>query len=237
MTRTTAVCIICDREIPLLPLGQSRKICRTGDCKRLYVQLKNREWRAAHPDGVRAQNRRGYVRRVVREGRVITRTPGLRVSITCKACQVVFEVQPSRADRLYCSAACYHKSVPMPTKRATKRAGWRPGVYRDRQCDVCKSTYTPVQSRQRACSPPCSREIAYAANKAWWAEHGAERAKLYRSREWQEIKAQRLASKTKAPSMSHCLWCGDDLDGDPSETYCSDECRWEDAAERQREAS
>lgn len=166
-----------------------------------------------------------------------------RHSKTCVGCGKAFLVTSAGKRLRYCSRACYFDHRPA----CTYAGKYTRPVFDARNCTMCGKAYIPSIAHQRLCGDPCKTINAKQAARAWRALHGKEAQAKYRSPEWragaEERKRQRLARQQAeeavmvADGMQTCLWCGDDFEGLPGDIYCSDECNWDDAAERRREGA
>lgn len=161
---------------------------------------------------------------------------------TCIGCGKAYWVTSAGKDRQYCNRACYFEHRPPPAYAGNYT---RP-VFAPRDCVMCGKSYVPTVGHQKLCGEPCKSRGNKATQAAWWRRNRDARAK-YRSPEWRAEAAQRKQDKLAAQAAAEeaaaradirtCLWCGDDFEGDIDDTYCSDDCQWDDAAEQRKQGA
>jgi hypothetical protein len=186
-------------------------------------------------------------------------------TLVCSECQAEFVVSRTSPRALTCSKECQakrrsrrdraweaeHKEHVRHNARINaarrqadvKPPNWTPPTYTPTACVVCGQVYKPVMWKQRSCSKACGKQAAKQKVASWWQTNRAEANAKYGSAEHLALREQRREERKRLQDgamsgrVGHCMWCGDDAMIAPDDPYCSDECRWEDAAERQRGAS
>jgi predicted nucleic acid-binding Zn ribbon protein len=113
-------------------------------------------------------------------------------------------------------------------------------IHQDPKCAMCGKVFELRAARQKTCSAACGQELKRKTTREWnrsqkpGYRHAKKLGLVIGLRE--EKRLAKLAEEQKAAFNTQCLWCGDDCAAMPDDPYCSDECRWDDAADRQREA-
>lgn len=161
---------------------------------------------------------------------------------TCPTCLKAFAMRTGQGGRpqMYCRRVCAQRAHNV-ARAERKRIG-------QKDCVVCGKTYclTTYSGGQKTCSEACAltrkRQLGRVSNAK------------YRTPEWramvkqrkQEAAADKSPRETSPPKVAlkvvlrpidlhTCVWCGDDFVGSKGDTYCGDDCQWEDAAERSRQ--
>ncbi len=112
-------------------------------------------------------------------------------------------------------------------------------IYQDPKCLICEKIFEIYAPHQKTCGAKCGLELKRKTSREW-----NRKQRVYRRAQKlglvlglrEEKRLAKLAEEQKAAFNTQCLWCGDDCAAMPDDPYCSDECRWDDAADRQREA-
>lgn len=111
---------------------------------------------------------------------------------------------------------------------------------KDPSCVICGKVFELRSARQKTCSAECGLVLKRETSRQW----NRNRTPEYRYMQKHQllstcgprVKKRLLEIAQDFAPRDQCRWCGDDCVMLPDDPYCSDDCRWDDAAELRREA-
>lgn len=162
---------------------------------------------------------------------------------TCPTCTKGFAARHGQGGRqqMYCSRVCMQRAHNV-ARAQRKRIGHK-------TCIVCGKTYDLLRysGGQKTCSEACALRRKRELTKGYNAKYRTPEYRALAKQRRQEAAASKppkvrpiraeVIAVPRPDDMQTCTWCGDDFDGLPGDTYCSDECRWDDIADRQRQGA
>ena len=163
---------------------------------------------------------------------------------TCPTCAKGFAARHGQGGRqqVYCSRVCMQRAHNVARARR-KRIGHK-------TCIVCGKTYDLLRysGGQKTCSEACALRRRRELTNGYNAKYRTPEYRALAKQRRQEAAASKPAKASRPlraeviavprpDDLQTCTWCGDDFEGLHDDAYCSDECRWDDIAERQREGA
>jgi predicted nucleic acid-binding Zn ribbon protein len=119
-----------------------------------------------------------------------------------------------------------------------------------KDCIVCGKAYhlSTYSGGQKTCSEACALRRKRELTKGYNAKYRTPEYRALAKQRRQEAAASKPPKEARAPrmllavvprpdDMQTCTWCGEDFEGLHDDAYCSDECRWDDIADRQRQGA